>query len=176
MRRRGHGHLSLRPGRHREPGRYEIDSGRSATGSRTRHLFGLLPVRGTFAIRSGTVDIAEPLTDSSLRVEVDTASLRTGRRRRDDAVRSARFLDAGRNPVMVFVSATLDREAVDGVLTVGGVTRTVVLAVGLRALSARSFTVRATTSLDRGDFGVTAARGLAGTRLDVTAEITCVRG
>ncbi len=76
---------------------------------------------------------------------------------------------------MTYVSATLDREAVDGALTVGAVTRTVVLAVELSALSARSFTVRATTSVDRRDFGVTAARGLAGTRIDITADITCVR-
>ena len=44
-------------------GRYEIDASQSRVTFRTRQMFGLGPVRGTFAIRSGTADIAEPLTD-----------------------------------------------------------------------------------------------------------------
>src|SRR5580700_10378647 len=37
-------------------GHYEIDPGSSRISFRTRHMFGLAPVRGTFAIRSGIVD------------------------------------------------------------------------------------------------------------------------
>ena len=44
-------------------GHYEIDVSRSRVTFRTRHMFGLGSVRGTFAIRSGSVDIAEPLAD-----------------------------------------------------------------------------------------------------------------
>ena len=43
------------------PGRYEIDTSCSAVTFRTRHPFGLAPVRGSFAIRAGTIDVAEPL-------------------------------------------------------------------------------------------------------------------
>ena len=46
------------------PGRYEIDTGRSAGIFSTRHLFGLALVCGGFAIRAGTVEVAEPVTDS----------------------------------------------------------------------------------------------------------------
>ena len=46
------------------PGRYEIDTGRSAGTFSTRHLFGLALVCGGFAIRAGTVEVAEPVTDS----------------------------------------------------------------------------------------------------------------
>jgi polyisoprenoid-binding protein YceI len=35
------------------PGRYEIDTSCSAVTFRTRHLFGLAPVRGSFTIRAG---------------------------------------------------------------------------------------------------------------------------
>jgi hypothetical protein len=35
------------------PGRYEIDISCSAVTFRTRHLFGLAPVRGSFTIRAG---------------------------------------------------------------------------------------------------------------------------
>ncbi len=57
-----------------EPGRYEIDTSCSAVTFRTRHLFGLAPVRGSFTIRAGTIDVAEPPADSSVHVHIDPAS------------------------------------------------------------------------------------------------------
>ena len=60
------------------PGRYEIDVSSSAVTFRTRHLFGLAPVRGRFAIRAGTIDVDEPLVRSSAFVQIDAASFRTG--------------------------------------------------------------------------------------------------
>ena len=86
------------------PGRYEIDTSCSAVTFRTRHLFGLAPVRGSFAIRAGTVDVAEPLADSSIYAEIDAASFRTGNGQRDVSVRSARLLDADQYPVITFRS------------------------------------------------------------------------
>ncbi len=157
-------------------GRYEIDPTRSAVTFRTRHLFGLAPVHGTFAIRSGTVDVAEPLADSDIRVEIATSSFHTGNRQRDDVVRSSRFLDADRHPAITFVGGRVDASTLRGTLTVGGVARPVSLAIEHSSVSPRAFTVRATTRIDRTDFGVTASRGLAGRRLDVTVEATCVRG
>jgi len=35
-------------------GRYDIDRERSTVTFRTRHLFGLAPVRGTFTLKAGT--------------------------------------------------------------------------------------------------------------------------
>ena len=35
------------------PGRYDIDTSYSSVTFRTRHLFGLAPVHGSFAIRNG---------------------------------------------------------------------------------------------------------------------------
>ena len=59
-------------------GRYDIDPDGSSVAFRTRHLFGLAPVRGTFRIKAGTVDVTEPLASSRVRVEIDAASFRTG--------------------------------------------------------------------------------------------------
>ena len=58
-------------------------------------------------------------------MEIDAASFRTGNGARDDGVRSARFLDAGRHPVMVFVAETMEGDVLDGALTVCGTTRPV---------------------------------------------------
>jgi polyisoprenoid-binding protein YceI len=156
-------------------GRYAIDAGGSAVTFRTRHLFGLAPVRGTFAIRAGTVDVAEPLPDSAVYAEIDAASFRTGNLARDASVRSARFLDAARHPVMAFRSERIDDEKLTGTLTVRGVTRPVSLAVELADVSPRTFTANATTRIDRTEFGVTASRGLAGRYLDLSLEVRCVR-
>ena len=156
-------------------GRYEIDTSRSAVTFRTRHLFGLAPVRGTFAIRTGTIDIAEPLADSSVYAEIETASFSTGNEQRDASVRSARFLDAEHHPVMTFRSGRIDGPVLTGTLTVCGIARPVSVTVDLEDVSPRSFTARATTRIDRTEFGVTASRGLAGRHLDLSVEVRCVR-
>jgi polyisoprenoid-binding protein YceI len=139
------------------------------------HLFGLAPVRGTFGMRSGTIDVAEPLAGSAIHAEIDAASFRTPNPLRNANVRSARFLDAVRHPLITFRSEGIDHALLMGALTVRGVTRPVSLAVELTDVSPCSFTARATTRVDRTEFGVTASRGLAGRYLDLSLEVRCVR-
>jgi polyisoprenoid-binding protein YceI len=157
------------------PGRYEIDTGRSGVTFRTRHLFGLSPVRGGFTIRAGMVEVAEPAADSRVHVEIETGSFHTGNPKRDGTVRSARLLDAGQHPVMTFISDHVESPALAGLLTVRDITRPVSLLVERVAIAPGSFTARGTMRIDRADFGVTAYRGLAGRCLDMTAEVRCVR-
>jgi polyisoprenoid-binding protein YceI len=155
-------------------GRYAIDTNNSSITFRSRHFLGLAPVRGRFAIRGGTVDVAEPLSESRLRVEIDAASFSTGNDQRDGGVRSAKLLDTDRHPLITFVSERVDASSVSGTLTVCGVARPVSLAIVRSQVHANSFTVRATTRVDRTEFGVTAARLMAGRHLDLTLEVTCV--
>jgi polyisoprenoid-binding protein YceI len=158
-------------------GHYDIDPSQSGVSFRTRHLFGLAPVRGTFAIRAGAVDIAGPAAASAIYAEVDTASFRTASSQRDRSVLSARFLDPGRYPVMTFQSAQIDAEGhvLTGTLTVGDVTRPVTFTLTRCAAAGRSFTASATARIDRTEFGIIAARGLAARYLDVTVEVQCAR-
>ena len=158
-----------------QPGRYEIDTACSAVTFRTRHMFGLAPVRGSFAIRAGTVDVAGPLTDPGIYAEIEAASFRTGNGQRDSTVRSARLLDASQYPVITFRSEHVDGSALTGTLTVRDVTRPVSLSIEQSAVSSGWFTARAATRIDRTAFGVTAYRGLAGRYLDVTVKVQCVR-
>lgn len=159
-------------------GHYKIDTSQSRVRFRTRHMFGLGPVRGTFAIRSGAADVAEPLADSTVRAEIDTASLRTGNRLRDRRVLSARFLDADRFPVISFVGGPVspDGQTIRGTLTVRDVTRPVTLSVGQASADGQSFTASATLRIDRNEFGVTAMPGMTGRYLALTVEVRCVRG
>jgi polyisoprenoid-binding protein YceI len=155
-------------------GRYEIDTSGSTLTFRSRHLFGLLPVRGTVPIRSGVVDVVEPLAQSTVRAEIDAAGFQSGHQRRDDDVRSARFLDTTRHPVLTFVADHVDTTAVSGTLTVRGTGRPVRLVIERAELSPGAFTVHASTRIDRTEFGVTAAPGMAGRHLDISLEVRCV--
>jgi polyisoprenoid-binding protein YceI len=163
-------------------GRYAIDHQGSTITFKSRHLFGLASVHGTMTIRDGLVDIADPLTESSVQVEIDTASFDTGNSRRDSDVRSPRFLDAGRYPSMRFASERLARSegrwTLAGTLTVRDVARPVSLAIEWSTVTPEwptSFVVWATTRIDRTEFGLTAARGMAGRHLDVSLRILGVR-
>ena len=157
------------------PGRYEIDISSSTVTFRTRHLFGLAPVRGRFAIRAGTIDVGEPLAFSSAFVQIDAASFRTGNGQRDDQVRSERLLDTDRYPVITFRSDGMNGLALIGELTVRNVTVPVTLSIEQTAARARWFNARASVRIDRTEFGVTAYRGMAGRYLDMTIDVRCVR-
>ena len=158
-------------------GRYEIDVSQSGVKFRTRHMFGLGPVRGTFAIQSGSANIAEPLADSAVHAEIDTASFGTGNGQRDRNVLSARFLNADRFPVIAFRDGLIsaDGRTVRGTLTVREVSRPIILSIGQMTIAEQSFTASATVRVDRTEFGVTAMPGLAGRYLDLTVEVRCVR-
>lgn len=156
-------------------GGYAIDTDNSTIHFKSRHLFGLMPVKGTFAIRSGAVDVAEPVGESSIRVEIDANSFDTGNDHRDGDVKSAKFLDTDQHPVMTFASSGVDGTTVTGTLTACGVEKPVTLQIEEVKVTATSFTARATTRIDRTQFGVTGSPGMAGRHLDMTLEVTCNR-
>jgi polyisoprenoid-binding protein YceI len=158
-------------------GHYDIDTENSAVRFRTRHMFGLGPVRGGFSIISGSADVAEPLTDSAVSADIGSASFRTGNPQRDGMVRSARFLDAKNFPVISFRNGRIsaDGSTISGELTVREVTRPVSISVQEAATSGGGFTVTASVRIDRTEFGLTAMPGITGRYLDLTVEATCVR-
>jgi len=160
-----------------QPGHYDIDPSRSRVTFATRHLFGLGRVQGSFAIRGGTADVAEPVATSAIYAEIETASFRTKNHQRDHSVLSPRFLDPAGHPVMIFRSDRLDiaGQVLTGTLTVRGTTGPVTLAVTRCEAFRGSFTASATTRIDRTEFGITAARGLAARHLDLTVEVQCTR-
>jgi polyisoprenoid-binding protein YceI len=173
----GTGELALPP-----LGHYVIDPTHSTLTFRARHLFGLGGVRGGFAVSGGSVDITEPAGACRVAAEVDAASFHSGNRTRDEHVRDEKFLAAARYPTMTFTATGLARADADAVLrgrlTVRGITRPVELLIdGASVRRAPTwFEVRASTVIDRTEFGVTASRGLAGRRLRLSLTVRCVRG
>ena len=160
-----------------QPGHYNIDPDRSRVTFATRPSPNRWRVKGSFAIRCGTADVADPIAASAIYAEIETASFRTGNPARDGSVLSPRFLDPAGHPVMIFRSDRIEAEGqvLTGTLTVRGTARPVALVITRCEASRGSFTARATTRIDRTEFGITAARGLAARYLDLTVEIQCNR-
>jgi polyisoprenoid-binding protein YceI len=109
-------------------GPWTLDGSRSEVVLKTRHTWGLLPLRGVFSQVSGygTVNAAGAVTGA---VTVGAGSLDTGNARRDKHLRSADFFDVDNHPNFTFAadgaSPAGDGVQVSGTLTVRGRTRPV---------------------------------------------------
>jgi polyisoprenoid-binding protein YceI len=91
------------------------------------------PVAGGFDRFTAAIDFdPNDLGHSRIEVEIDTASITTGHKDRDTALRSAAFFDVGQWPTARFTSAKLTRRSghayeAHGKLTIRDVTKDVVL-------------------------------------------------
>ncbi len=144
-------------------GSYSIDPTHSSASFQVRHL-GLSKVRGGFESFSGTVDIAEDPTQSSVAVSLDAASFTTGNDDRDGHVKSPDFLDVETFPTLSYRSTGVRQDGgdwkVDGELTVKDVTRPVTLDVDFEGAGDDPWgngriAFSAETEIDRDDFGIT---------------------
>ena len=161
------------------PGTYRIDEERCLITFRTRHLFGLGPVRGTFRLRSGEIRVAEQAQDSAVRATVDAESFHTGNPARDQTVRSARLLDTTGHPSFTFTSTEVTesggRWVVRGRLVVRDAEHPVELAIEQARADGKQLTIVASAGIDRYAFGVTAMKGPAARRLTCQLEIVATR-
>lgn len=154
-------------------GTYTVDAAASKISFDTKHLFGLGAVHGVFPIRSGSVQVTEPVADSSIRVEVDAAGVDSANPGRDKQVRAKGLLDTATHPTIVFAAGVGEGSTLTGTLTVREVTRPLTLQVREVTLQQGGFTARATTTVDRYEFGIVAKKGLAARMLDLTVEVRC---
>jgi polyisoprenoid-binding protein YceI len=146
-------------------GSWEIDSAHTEVGFEVKHLM-ISKVRGRFAGVTGTLvlDESDP-SRSSVRVEIDAASVDTRNEQRDQHLRSADFFDVERFPSLVFEGRQVERVGADryrvaGDLTIRDVTREVVLEVtdegrGTDPWGGERAAFSASTTVDRRDFGLT---------------------
>jgi polyisoprenoid-binding protein YceI len=156
-------------------GTYHVDPEHSEITFRTRHMFGLGKVVGTFGIAAGEIVVAEPLVDSTVFAEAGAASFATDNAKRDDQVRSKKFLDVERYPTIMFRSNQLVEESgtwvLHGVLTVRGNDAPLALEITRSEASGDGLVLQAVGSVDRFDHGITAMRGMAGRHLELTVSV-----
>lgn len=112
------------------PGTYELDIAHTTVEFVARHM--LSKVRGRFTEFSGTIEVADRPEDSSVNVEIKTASIKTDTDKRDDHLKSGDFLLIEEYPVIAFTGTAVRPTGgtsfeLDGDLTIRGITRPVSL-------------------------------------------------
>ena len=145
-------------------GHWDIDPSHSRLGFSTRHAM-VSRVRGAFNDVSGSADIADDLADSKAEVIIQTASVDTRTKGRDEHLRSADFFDVETYPEIRFVSSAIDEVdegsyIVTGELTIRDMTKTVSVPLELIGVDTDPFgNLRAglegSRRIDRKDWGVT---------------------
>jgi polyisoprenoid-binding protein YceI len=161
---------------------WKIDPAHTSVEFKIKHLM-ISWVKGVFTDVQGTAvfDDADP-GKASVNVQIATASVDTGTKKRDDDLRSPNFFDAATYPVMSFVSKKI--VVADGVpsqihgdLTIHGQTRDVVLDVedfSQIVTDPWGNTRRgasATTTINRKDFGLTWNKALEAGGVVVGEEV-----
>lgn len=148
-------------------GTWDIDAGHSEVGFSVRHMM-VSKVKGRFSKFSGQITTAENPADSSVTATVELASIDTNSPERDTHLRGADFFDTERYENLSFRSTGVRADlngngggnwAVDGELTLHGVTRPVTLALELNGFAPDPWGntrvgFSATTSISRKDFDI----------------------
>lgn len=160
---------------------YKLDSAHTET-SFVIDRFGFNSVIGLFAKTEGTVWLDEAAPEKS-RVEAVIAvdSLLTANTTRDEHLKSDRWLNAAKSPIITFKSTKVEKTGdntakVTGDLTLMGVTQPAVLDVKLNKLGTApnnqkkqaGFTI--TGQISRKAFGSANAAGMIGDAVDVRIE------
>lgn len=160
-------------------GEYRIDVADSTVTFRTRHIFGMAPVSGSFRLREGHIRVAEEVTESTARATISAASFHTGVSNRDATVRSGQYLDAENHPHITFTSTRLSkvdgRWVLHGTLTVRGRGCPVDVLVEQSEVDGPRVRLRASARVDRYEYGITAMKGMTGRWLTMTLELRANR-
>lgn len=151
---------------------WDIDSTHSTVGFVVKHLV-IAKVRGQFKTFSGTLVIDDKdITQSTVTVNIDPASVDTDNESRDKHLKGADFFDVATFKDMKFVSTKVEKAAgglkVTGNLTLHGVTRPVVLEVEGPSAEIKDpaghphVAFSAHTTIKRADFGLTWNKAIEG--------------
>ncbi|HEY5952460.1 MAG TPA: YceI family protein [Kofleriaceae bacterium] len=169
---------------------YQIDTTHSAVEFSIRHLM-IAKVRGRFTQFSGTLELDEgDVTKSTVKAEIQAASINTAEDKRDAHLRSADFFDVEAYPLITFASKQIEERGdelrVLGALTIHGVTKDVTLTVEKLGTAKdpwgnQRVAFAAKGSIDRKEFGlgwnqVLEAGGfLVGDKVELTLDVQAVR-
>jgi polyisoprenoid-binding protein YceI len=145
------------------PGSWTIDSMHSFVTFTVEH-FTVAFAHGLAAGPTGTIRITPELLSSSVTAAIDASTLTTGNALRDEKVLGPDVLDVASYPTIDFSSRGLaegsgSRYALEGDLTIHGVTRPVTLDLSLHGVITDTWNkerlgLTATAEIKRSDFGV----------------------
>ena len=160
-------------------GTWDIDPVHSDVSFSVRHMM-VSKVRGRLGAFSGEIVTTPRFTDSTVTASVDASSIDTGHEQRDGHLRSPDFFHVEDHPTWAFRSTGIrtdgDGYALDGDLTVKGVTRPVSFALEVNGFGPDAYGgtragFSATTTISRNDFGVDIAMPLDGGGVVVSDKV-----
>lgn len=145
-------------------GTYQIDPAHTFVDFTAQHLV-VGHVRGRFTQLAGQITVAEDLPQSATSVTITAASIDTHVAKRDNDLRSARYLDTDTYPAITFASTLLteypgNRWGLEGDLTIKDITRPVELLTeftgsAIDNLGNAKVAFLARARISRHDFGLT---------------------
>ena len=171
---------------------WNIDPVHSAAEFKVSHMM-ISNVKGQFGTFSGVLTLDESdVTKSRVEASIETGSVNTRDGQRDTHLKSPDFFHAEKFPTLSFKSTRISRSgdgelAVEGDLTIRGVTRNVVFQVEGPTPPARDpwgntrLGVSATTKINRKDFGLTwntaleTGGVLVGNEVTITLDVQFVK-
>src|SRR5262249_1472950 len=114
-------------------GTWTIDPAHTLAQFKAKYMM-IVNVKGRFDRLEGTLDLRDPVEDSTIDVTFNTASISTNDETRDAPPRSPDFLDVENSPTMTFTGSRIERTSdtagtIAGDLTIRGVSHPVVLDV-----------------------------------------------
>ena len=160
-------------------GAWDIDTVHSDVSFTVRHMM-VSKVRGRLGTFSGEIVTAERFTDSTVTATVDASSVDTGNAQRDGHIRTADFFEVETHPTWTFRSTAIredgDDYALDGELTIKGVTRPVSFALEVNGFGPDAFGgtragFSATATINRSDFAVDISMPLDGGGVVVSEKV-----
>ena len=137
-------------------GSWKLDPARSSVALRSKTMWGLVSVKGTFSEVSGQAQVS-PTGDITGTVTIGAASVNTKVKKRDQHLQSADFFDVANHPSIVYsvrsVGPSEGGPTADGELTIRGVSRPVSVPLAARA-DGDAIRLDAEITVDRSQWGM----------------------
>jgi len=164
---------------------YDIDPNHTFPRYQYSHHFGLSTQLGRFDATHGIIVLDRTAHTGSIDISIDTASVDSGSHELDEDLKSDEFLDAKKYPTITFRSSALQftgnrLTAVDGDLTIKGVTKPVTLKVtSFRCmphpmLKREACGANATATIKRSEFNAGKYVPLVGDDLTLTIAVEAI--
>jgi polyisoprenoid-binding protein YceI len=161
-------------------GKWSLDPSRSSVTLRSKSMWGMASVKGSFGQLSGEAVIS-PDGEASGTITVGSASVDTKNRTRDKHLRSADFFASDRYPDIVFTARQVklagEEATVIGTLQVRDTARPLSFPVAVSADGSDEVRLDAEVHVDRADFALTWNRmGMMSTKNTLTIHAVFARG
>jgi len=164
---------------------YKIDPTHTYPNFTIDHL-GFSTMHGRFGKTTGSFDMDIDKGTGSVNIVIETASINTGFKKRDDHLRSPDFFNAVEFPEITFKSTNVKfngktKATIDGKLTIKGVTKPVSLNVTRIKCGAHPFNKKqvcgfdANTSIKRSDFGIKYGLPAIGDVVNLNFEVEALK-